>query len=121
VRHSTLQKHRHLSLRVTVEVSRFLSHTACLESRLSPGEETVAGMTATTLGYARISTTRQDLHTQRDTLAAAGVEADRIFTDTLSGAAGTDRPGLTALLDYARAGTPSLSPPSTGWGVRWPR
>ncbi len=82
-----------------------MSHTACTESRLSPGNETVAGMTATTLGYARISTTGQDLDTQRDTLAAAGVEADRmIFTDTLSGAAGTDRPGLAALLDYARAG-----------------
>jgi DNA invertase Pin-like site-specific DNA recombinase len=55
------------------------------------------------LGYARVSTTGQDLDTQRDTLAAAGVEADRIFTDALSGAAGTDRPGLAALLDYARA------------------
>lgn len=86
-------------------MSHFLSHTACPESRLSPGNETVAGMTATTLGYARISTTGQDLDSQRDTLAAAGVEADRmIFTDTLSGAAGTDRPGLAALLDYARAG-----------------
>ena len=61
-------------------------------------------MTATTLGYARISTTGQDLDSQRDALAAAGVEAVRTFTDTLSGAAGTHRPGLAALLDYARAG-----------------
>ena len=61
-------------------------------------------MTATTLGYARISTTGQDLDTQRDALAAAGVQTERIFTDTLSGAAGTRRLGLTALLDYARDG-----------------
>lgn len=37
-------------------------------------------------------------------LINAGVDADRVFTDTLSGAANTARPGLTALLDYARAG-----------------
>jgi DNA invertase Pin-like site-specific DNA recombinase len=71
---------------------------------LSAVNETVAVMTATTLGYARISTTGQDLDTQRGALAAAGVEAERIFTDTLSGAAGTHRPGLAALLDYAREG-----------------
>ena len=61
-------------------------------------------MTATTLGYARISTTSQDLDTQRGALDAAGVQGERIFTDTLSGAAGTHRPGLAALLDYAREG-----------------
>jgi DNA invertase Pin-like site-specific DNA recombinase len=35
---------------------------------------------------------------------AVGVETGRIFTDKLSGSAKTDRPGLAALLDYARAG-----------------
>lgn len=56
------------------------------------------------LGYARVSTTSQDLAAQRDTLAAAGVDQSRVFTDTLSGAAGSARPGLAALLDYARPG-----------------
>jgi hypothetical protein len=60
-------------------------------------------MTAT-LGYARVSTGGQDLDIQRDALHAAGVDPARVFTDTLSGAAGTHRPGLTALLDYAREG-----------------
>lgn len=56
------------------------------------------------LGYARVSTTAQDLDAQLAMLAAAGVDKDRIFTDKLSGAARTERPGLTAMLDYARAG-----------------
>ena len=56
------------------------------------------------LGYARVSTTAQDLDAQLAVLAAAGVDKDRIFTDKLSGAARTERPGLTAMLDYARAG-----------------
>ena len=60
-------------------------------------------MTAT-LGYARVSTGGQDLDIQRDALHAAGVDPARVFTDTLSGAAGTHRPGLTALFDYAREG-----------------
>lgn len=60
-------------------------------------------MTAT-LGYARVSTTGQDLAAQRDALTAAGVDGARQFDDTLTGAAGTSRPGLAALLDYARPG-----------------
>ena len=60
-------------------------------------------MTAT-LGYARVSTAGQDLDAQLDALHAAGVETDRIYTDTLSGAAGTHRPGLATLLGYARDG-----------------
>lgn len=59
---------------------------------------------ATTLGYARVSTIGQDLDAQLAALADAGVNADRIYTDKLSGAANTTRPGLAALLDYARAG-----------------
>lgn len=65
--------------------------------------ETVAGMTAI-LGYARVSTAGQDLAGQRAALTAAGVDTSRIFTDALSGAAGGHRPGLAALLDYARPG-----------------
>lgn len=59
---------------------------------------------AAILGYARVSTNGQDLDTQLATLAAAGVDEDRVYTDKLSGAANTARPGLTVLLDYARAG-----------------
>lgn len=84
-------------------MSHFLSHTACLESPVSACSETVPVMTAI-LGYARVSTAGQDLTAQRTALTAAGVDAPRIFTDTLSGAAGTHRPGLAALLDYARRG-----------------
>ena len=84
-------------------MSHFLSHTACLRSALSVQDETVVGMTAT-LGYARVSTTGQDLEAQLGALAVAGVDADRIFTDKLSGAVNTDRPGLTAMLRYAREG-----------------
>jgi DNA invertase Pin-like site-specific DNA recombinase len=56
------------------------------------------------LGYARVSTLGQDLDAQLTALAAAGVGADRVFSDKLSGSARTSRPGLTALVDYARAG-----------------
>lgn len=60
---------------------------------------------AATLGYARVSTTGQDLDAQLAALAAAGVDdTDRVFTDKLSGSARTERPGLAAMLDYARAG-----------------
>jgi Resolvase, N terminal domain len=80
-----------------------LSHTACLESPLSVGDETVIGMTAI-LGYARVSTTGQELDAQLAVFTAAGVDTERVFTDKLSGSARIDRPGLTAMLDYARAG-----------------
>ncbi len=55
------------------------------------------------LGYARVSTTSQDLSGQRERLEASG--ALRIFEDVGSGArAASERPGLTALMDYARPG-----------------
>lgn len=38
----------------------------------------------------------------------AGLDARRIFTDKLSGSARTQRPGLTAMVDYARAGGTQL-------------
>jgi DNA invertase Pin-like site-specific DNA recombinase len=55
----------------------------------------------TLLGYVRVSTGHQTTDQQIDALNAAGVE--KIFSDTMSGAR-TARPGLDALLDYARAG-----------------
>ncbi|MCB0947947.1 MAG: recombinase family protein [Mycobacterium sp.] len=56
------------------------------------------------LGYARVSTAGQDLDAQLAALAAQGVESGEIFTDKLSGAVKTDRPGLAALLHYVREG-----------------
>lgn len=53
------------------------------------------------IGYARVSTSHQTLDQQHDALKAAGVE--RVFEDVMSGAR-NDRPGLAALLDYAREG-----------------
>lgn len=57
-----------------------------------------------TLGYARVSTLGQDLAAQLSALSLAGVEEARLFTDQLSGSAKSHRPGLLALLSYARPG-----------------
>ncbi len=53
------------------------------------------------LGYARVSTPEQDLSGQSARLKETG--AIRVFEDVVSGKQ-FDRPGLTALLDHARAG-----------------
>lgn len=53
------------------------------------------------LGYARVSSTGQNLDRQTDALGAAGV--DRVFVEKASGAK-RDRVELAALLDYARDG-----------------
>ena len=53
------------------------------------------------VGYARISTSEQDMALQFDALATAGCA--QVFQDTASGAK-ADRPGLTAALSYARKG-----------------
>jgi DNA invertase Pin-like site-specific DNA recombinase len=54
------------------------------------------------LGYARVSTADQELEVQRRRLREeAG--AIRVFEDVVSGRT-FDRPGLAALLDYARPG-----------------
>ncbi len=60
--------------------------------------------TGWTLGYARVSTTGQDLTAQTDALLVLGVPADRVFTD--KGMTGTrrDRPGLTSVLAACRPG-----------------
>ena len=54
-------------------------------------------------GYARVSTTKQDLGRQVDALTGAGIESAHIYADKKSGAT-VDRPGLKALLGYARDG-----------------
>jgi len=55
------------------------------------------------LGYARVSTAKQDLDRQVDALTTAGIPAERIYLDKKSGST-TDRPGLRAVLEYARDG-----------------
>ena len=55
------------------------------------------------LGYARVSTAKQDLDRQIDALRQVGIAPERIYVDKKSGAT-TDRPGLTAALAYAREG-----------------
>jgi len=58
---------------------------------------------AVDLGYARVSTAKQDLDRQLHALGEVGIPAERTFVDTKSGST-TDRPGLRALLGYARDG-----------------
>jgi DNA invertase Pin-like site-specific DNA recombinase len=55
----------------------------------------------TRIGYARVSTNDQDPAMQIDALRAAG--CDRIFVDQASGSL-RERPELTRVLDYVRAG-----------------
>jgi len=56
------------------------------------------------LGYARVSTVKQDLDRQIEALADAGIARERIYVDKKSGVT-VDRPGLRAVLEYAREGT----------------
>jgi DNA invertase Pin-like site-specific DNA recombinase len=58
-------------------------------------------VTGALVGYARVSTTDQDVAAQTDRLTAAG--CTRIFPETASGAL-RERPQLDACLDYLRAG-----------------
>src|SRR5271156_55022 len=68
--------------------------------------DTALAVTGTQLGYARVSTAHhQSLDQQMDALTGAGVDATRVYTDKLSGTSTRqERPGLAALLDYARQG-----------------
>ena len=56
------------------------------------------------LGVSKL-TAHQSLDQQLDALTTAGVDATRVYTDKLSGTSTRlQRPGLAALLDYARQG-----------------
>jgi DNA invertase Pin-like site-specific DNA recombinase len=64
---------------------------------------TAPAATGTQLGYARVSTGHQSLDQQVDALTAVGVDSARVYSDKLSGTSTREqRPGLAALLDYAR-------------------
>jgi len=56
------------------------------------------------IGYARVSTVKQDLTAQREGLARLGVEASRVYVD--HGLTGTNRarPGLREAMAACRAG-----------------
>lgn len=61
--------------------------------------------TGVLLGYARVSTGHQSLDAQGDALTNAGVDPERIYSDKLTGTSTRERrPGLAAVLDYARPG-----------------
>ena len=61
--------------------------------------------TGVQIGYARVSTGHQSLDQQLDALTAAGVNPERVYSDKPSGTSNREqRPGLDALLDYARPG-----------------
>jgi DNA invertase Pin-like site-specific DNA recombinase len=61
--------------------------------------------TGVQIGYARVSTGHHSLDQQLDALTAAGVDPKRVYSDKLSGTSTREqRPGLAALLDYARPG-----------------
>lgn len=55
------------------------------------------------LGYARVSTAKQDLDRQIDALRREGIEVHRIYVERKSGST-VDRPGLRAVMEYARDG-----------------
>lgn len=57
------------------------------------------------LGYARVSTGHQSIDQQNDALTAADVDPTRVYSDVLTGTSTREeRPGLGALLAYARPG-----------------
>ncbi|QLG96784.1 recombinase family protein (plasmid) [Pseudomonas yamanorum] len=67
-------------------------------------------MTTTLIGYARCSTDKQDLTSQKEALLKLGVKADRIYTD--HGFTGTkrERPGLDQALAAVRHGDTLVVP-----------
>jgi DNA invertase Pin-like site-specific DNA recombinase len=60
-------------------------------------------MSISTAAYIRVSG-QQSIDQQHDALAAAGNTPDRVFTDTASGRAGSNRPAWTECMGWLRAG-----------------
>src|SRR5208283_5239259 len=95
---STCRKSRLRSLFSNLALLRLLRHAEIMPT-------TAARNTGAQLGYARVSTGHQSLDQQLDALTAAGVDPKRVYSDKLSGTSTREqRPGLAALLDYARPG-----------------
>ena len=57
----------------------------------------------TTATYLRVSTGQQSID-QQDAIAAAGITPERVFPDTASGRAGSNRPGWTECMGHLREG-----------------
>ena len=57
-----------------------------------------------TAAYLRVSTGQQSIDQQHDAIAAAGITPDRVFSDTASGRAGSNRPGWTECMGWLRDG-----------------
>ena len=72
-------------------------------SHFGPTSTTSGTFALVELGYARVSTAKQDLDRQIEALLEAGIVRERIYVDKKSGAT-VDRPGLRAVLEYAREG-----------------
>jgi len=96
-----------MRVRVVPKVS---STSACPAGRY---EQNLRYLPRVDLGYARVSTAKQDLDRQVDALQRAGIAPERIYLDKKSGAT-TDRPGLKAALEYARGGDVIVVTPWTG-------
>lgn len=65
----------------------------------------------TVYGYARVSSTDQNLDRQREALA----DVDNILTEKVSGKNRTDRPVLDSLLTIVREGDVIRVKPQTDW------
>jgi DNA invertase Pin-like site-specific DNA recombinase len=61
-------------------------------------------MTMSIAAYLRVSTGQQSIDQQHDAIAAAGITPDRVFTDTASGRAGSNRPGWAECMGWLREG-----------------
>src|SRR5277367_377536 len=57
-----------------------------------------------TAAYLRVSTGQQSVNQQHDAIAAAGITPNRVFTDTASGRAGSNRPSWTECIGWLREG-----------------
>jgi DNA invertase Pin-like site-specific DNA recombinase len=68
------------------------------------------------LGYARVSTAKQDLDRQIEAPVDAGVARERIYVDKKSGAT-VDRPGMRAVLEYARGARDRRAPSIASGGL----
>ena len=65
------------------------------------------------LGYARVSTSKQDLERQIEALAETGIDRERIYVDKKSGAT-VERPASRRCLAMPVRATSSLCTHSTG-------